>query len=188
MPAGDLAGHAANLRAVERGKRDHAVMRAHAPGRAELGTRGRDHEQRRLRAALGERVDEVERGRVGPVQILDGEDDRLRPCAREKPGRHRRQLPAAQFLGRKLGARSGGSGISTSGASRGACLAGVELHLRERALEVREPPLGGRLGAAEALPSPFGDRVERRVLQELRGGPFDPGVRRLARASRETPR
>ena len=59
-------------------------------------------EQRRLRAALGERAHEIERGRVGPVQVLEGEHDRLRPRARQNPGRHRRQLPAPQFLRREF--------------------------------------------------------------------------------------
>ena len=36
------------------------------------------------------------------MQILEGEHRRLRPRARHNPGRHRRQLPAAQFLGRQL--------------------------------------------------------------------------------------
>ena len=30
---------------------------------------------------------------------------------------------------------------------------------------------------AKPLPVPFGDRVQRRVLQKLRGAPFDPGMR-----------
>ena len=46
-------------------------------------------------------------------------------------------------------------------------------------LEVGETPLVGRVGAAKAQSAPFGERVQGRVLQELRGGPFDPGVRRL---------
>ena len=53
------------------------MVRAHAPWRAELRPRGRDHEQRRLRAALGERLHEIERSRVGPVQVLEGEYERL---------------------------------------------------------------------------------------------------------------
>ena len=73
-----------------------------APGRAELGPCCRDDEQRRLRAAFGERPHEVERRRIGPVQVLEGEHNRLGPRARQKPGRHRRQLPSPQFLGREF--------------------------------------------------------------------------------------
>src|SRR5262249_60431566 len=53
----------------------------------------------------------------------------------------------------------------------------VELDLRQRALELREPSLGGYVRATEPLSSPFGDRMQRRVLQELRAAPFGPGVR-----------
>ena len=102
MPACDLADHAAHLRAVERRERNDAVVRAHGPGRSEFRPRGGDDQQRGLRAALGERAQEIERGRIGPVQILEGEHHRLRPRARQNPGRHRRQLPAPQFLGREL--------------------------------------------------------------------------------------
>ena len=41
--------------------------------------------QRRLRAALGERAHEVERGRVGPVQILESEHDRLATARPPEP-------------------------------------------------------------------------------------------------------
>ncbi len=36
------------------------------------------------------------------MQILEGDDGRLRPRARQNPGSHRRQLPSPQFLGREL--------------------------------------------------------------------------------------
>jgi hypothetical protein len=36
------------------------------------------------------------------------------------------------------------------------------------------------IGAAEALTAPFGDRMQRRVLQKLRTAPFDPGVRQVS--------
>ena len=95
---GDLPDHAPDLFPVERGERDDAVMRPHSPGRSELGSRGRNDKQRRLSATFGERVHEIERGRIGPVQVLERQDNRLGPCARENPGRHRRQLSASQLL------------------------------------------------------------------------------------------
>ena len=49
------------------------MVRAQAPVRAELRPRRRDEEQRRLRAALGQRTHEIERSRVGPVQVLEGD-------------------------------------------------------------------------------------------------------------------
>ena len=69
--------------------------------------------------------------------------------------------------------------MSSSGASKGGVLRRIELDLRQRVLQVRQPPLGRHVGAAEALAAPFGDRVQRRVLQKLRAAPFDPGVRRV---------
>jgi len=78
------------------------VVRARAPGWTELCPHGRDYEQRRLRAALGERLHQIERGRVGPVQVLEDQHGRLRTRAREIPRRHRRELPSPQFLGREF--------------------------------------------------------------------------------------
>ena len=51
---------------------------------------------------LGESLHQIERGRIGPVQVLEDEHGRLRARPGEKPRDQRRQLPAAQFLGRKL--------------------------------------------------------------------------------------
>ena len=54
----------------------------------------------------------------------------------------------------------------------------VEADQPQRAFEVGEALLGRRI-RAKSQPAPFGDWMQRRVLQELRGAPFDPGVRRL---------
>ena len=88
VPARDLADHAAHLRAVERRERNDAVVRAHGPGRSEFRPRGGDDQQRGLRAALRERAQEIERGRIGPVQILEG----VPPT-----GAHRRATTACVF-------------------------------------------------------------------------------------------
>ena len=77
-------------------------MRAQLPGRAEFRPRRRDDQQRRLRAALGQRLQHVERGRIGPVQVLEREHQRLGASAGEHPGGERRELAAAQFLGRQF--------------------------------------------------------------------------------------
>ena len=44
-----------------------------------------DDEKRRLGAALRQRPQQIERGRIGPVQVLEGEHDRLRPGAAHLP-------------------------------------------------------------------------------------------------------
>jgi hypothetical protein len=95
----NFADRARDLRAVEGRERDHTVVWAQAPGRAELSARRRDDEERRLGAALSERAHEVERGRVGPVQVLESKRGGLRARAGQNPGDERRQLPAPQFFG-----------------------------------------------------------------------------------------
>ena len=166
--------------AIERRQRDRAVMRAHAPRRPELGPGRRHNEQRRQRAALGNAAQDIERGRIGPMQILERQHDRLNLRARHHPVGQRRQLPAPQFLGRQSRRAFRRQRNVEERREQGDILRRVELDLRQRTLQVGEPPLGGYVGAAEALAAPFGDRMQRRVLQKLRAAPFDPGVRRLA--------
>jgi hypothetical protein len=54
MASGELANHLRNVGAIEGAERDDAVVGAQAPWRSELGPGGRDDEERRLLAALGE--------------------------------------------------------------------------------------------------------------------------------------
>ena len=49
------------------------MVRAQTPRRAEFGACGCDDEQGRLRAAFGEGAQEVERRRVRPVEVFEGE-------------------------------------------------------------------------------------------------------------------
>ena len=135
--------------------------------------------QRRLRAALGESLHQIERGRVGPVQVLERERDRLRSRAGENPRRQRRQLPAPQFLRRELRRALLRQRDVDQRREQGRIFGGVEADQPQRVLEVGEALVGRRI-RAEALAAPFGDRVQRRILQQLRRRPFDPGVRRLA--------
>ena len=71
------------------------------------------------------------------------------------------------------GARPGGNGMSTSGASNGTSSAKSMPMRRDVSVEVREAFLGRRVHA-ETQAAPFGDRVQRRLLQELRGAPTRP--------------
>ena len=120
MTRGEFADHLRDLRAVEWRKRDDAMVRAHAPVRAELRPRRRNKEQRRLRAAFCERAQEIERGRIGPVQVLEGEHDRLRPRARQNLAVIAASCRRRNSSGVNCARRSSGNGTSTSGASRGA--------------------------------------------------------------------
>ena len=73
----------------------------------------------------------------------------------------------------------GGNGASMTGASSGAYSAASSPTEPERRLEFGEALFAIDFGAAEADAAPFRDRVQRGVLQELRGRPLEPGVRRL---------
>jgi len=90
MASGEFADHPRDVGAIEGAERNDTVVRAQAPGRAEFRSRGREDEKRRLRTSLGESLQEIKRGRVGPVQVLEGEHDGLRPRGRENPRGHRR--------------------------------------------------------------------------------------------------
>ena len=176
----DFADHPCDLRAIERRERDHAMVRAHAPRRAEFRPHRRNQKQRRLGAALGQGLHEIERGRVGPVQVLEGEHDRL---ASARPPETRPSsppiaggaIPPAQISPR----RSSGSGTSTSGAMQGRIFGRVQADQPQSVLEIGEALFGGQV-RAEPQAAPFCDRVQRRILQQLRRRPFHPGVRRLA--------
>jgi hypothetical protein len=67
---------------------------------------------------------------------------------------------------------------------QGRVFCGVEPDKPQRVLEIREALLGRGIHT-KALPAPFRDWMKRGILQELRGSPFDPGVRRLRQARME---
>ena len=77
MAGGEFVDHLRDVGAIEGAQRDDDVMGAQAPGRAEFRPPCRDDEERRLRAALGESLHHVERGRIGPVQVLERQRHRL---------------------------------------------------------------------------------------------------------------
>jgi len=56
----DFADHAFNGGTTQGGQRNQAVVRAQAPGRAELGTGRRKEQQWRLRTAVGKGAQQVE--------------------------------------------------------------------------------------------------------------------------------
>jgi hypothetical protein len=177
----ELSNHLRDLHAIEWRQGDHAVVRPHTPGWAELGPRRRDDEQWRLRPALGQRAHEIERSRVGPVQVLEGEHDCLRPRGRQNPCRHRRQLPAAQLLRREFRPPILWQEDIDQRREQRRVFGWVQSDEFQSVLEVGQALFGGQV-RAEALAAPFGDRMQRRVLQQLRRRPFGPGVGRLAKA------
>ena len=182
MTRGELADHLRDVGAIEWAQRDDAVVRAQAPRRSELGPRGREDEHRRLRAALGERLHQIERGRVGPVQVLERERDGLRTRPGEKPRDQRRELPSPELLGRQIGGAARRRRDVDKRRNERRMFGGIETDQLQCVLEIGEALARGRVGVAETLAAPFGDRVQRRILQQLRRREFGPGVRRLAEA------
>jgi hypothetical protein len=87
MASGEFSNHLSDVGAIEGAERNHAVVRAQAPRRTELRPRGREDEERRLSAALGESLHEIEGGRIGPMEVLERNDGRLRSRAGENPCR-----------------------------------------------------------------------------------------------------
>ena len=66
---------------------------------------------------------------------------------------------------------------------QGRIFGGLQADEPQSILEVGEASVSGFV-SAEPRASPFGDWVQRRILQQLRRRPFDKGVRRLRRASK----
>ena len=114
------------------------------------------------------------------MQVLEREHDRLRARARREPTRSAPPIACGAVPPARVSSR----------APRAAeCRPAARAEARTRPGRDRsaEECSQGRPGAArrasraaEPLAAPFGDRVQRRILQQLRRRPFDPGVRRLA--------
>ena len=106
----------------------------------------------------------------------------MRPRGRQNPCRHRRQLPAAQLLWREFRRPILWQEDIDQRREQGRVFGWVQADQTQSILEVGQALFGGQV-RAEALAAPFGDRMQRRILQQLRRRPLDPGVRRLAEAA-----
>ena len=116
------------------------------------------------------------------MQVLEGEHDRLRPRGRQNPRRHCRQLPAAQLLWREFRDAILGQGDIDQGCEQRRVFAWVEADQFQSVLEVGQALIGGQV-RGEALSAPFGDRMQGRILQQLRRRPLGPSMGRLAEAA-----
>ena len=116
------------------------------------------------------------------MQVLEGDHGRLRSRGRQNPGRHRRQLPAPQLLWREFRCPVLWQEDIDQRREQRRVFGWVEADQPQCVLEVGQALFGGQV-RAESLAAPFGDRMQRRVLQQLRRRPLDPGVRRLAEAA-----
>ena len=114
------------------------------------------------------------------MQVLEHEDGRLRARPGESPGDERSQLPSPHFLRRKVEVPIGRQRNVEQWREQGRVLARLDPEQSQSVFQFGKALLGGHIGAAEPQSAPFGDRMEGRVLEELRGAPFDPGMRRLS--------
>ena len=151
------------------------MVRPHAPRGAELRPRRGDDEQRGQRPALGQRAHEIKRSGVGPVQVLESEHNRLRPRGSQNPCGHRRELSAAQLLWRELRWSVLRQEDIDERREQRRVFGWVEADQTQSILEVGQALFGGQV-CAEAQPAPFGDRMQRRILQQLCRRPFGPSV------------
>ena len=145
MARRDFADHPRDLRAVEGASEITLWCERRLQGGRNSGRAVAMMKQRRLRAALGERPHEVERGRVGPVQVLEGERDGCerapaRTQAASAASCRRRNSSGASFAARPCRQRD----VDQRG-EQGRIFGGVEADQPQRALEVGEALLRGSL-------------------------------------------
>src|SRR5271157_3429667 len=112
------------------------------------------------------------------MQVLERDDGGLGPRSRENPGGHCRKLSASKLFRREIRSAGRRERNVHEWCEQRRMFGWVEADQTQSVFEVAEA-LFGRSIKAKPLPAPFGDWVERRVLQKLRGAPFDPGVRRF---------
>ena len=171
--------HLPGVTVVEAIKRNLGVMRAHRPGRVELGPRRTEQHQRRGRCLLDQGLRKLQCGRVDPVEILHRHHRRLHPGQVEDPGRQVGQQPLAPLVGceHQRGVFVRARQVEQLGDERHR-FAKLEPRFFQPALELGQA-LGGTFVAtpAQALLEYLGHGVKRGILGELLAGAFDPQVR-----------
>jgi hypothetical protein len=105
-----------------------------------------------LRAAFGQRAQEVERRWVGPVQVLERDDGGLGPRSRENPGGHCRKLSASKLLRRKISGATWRWRDVDKRRDKGYVFRGVEANQPQGAFQVDEALFGRRVCAKSADP------------------------------------
>src|SRR5271169_2728060 len=100
------------------------------------------------------------------MQVLESKDNRLRPRPSQNPSGHRRQLPSSQFFRREMGRAARRERDVHERCEQRRMFGWVEADQTQRVFEVGEALLGWRI-RTKTEPPPFGDWMERRVLQKL---------------------
>ena len=122
------------------------------------------------------------------MQVLEGEHERLGARAGEHPGDERRELAAAQFLGRKFRNAARRQRRVDHRREQRRIFGGVEPDRAERRLELGEALFAGDFGAAEAGAAPFRDRDAAACSATAARTPTRPRCAASPRAGRGTPR
>src|ERR1700733_1907476 len=112
------------------------------------------------------------------MQVFESEDKRLGPRPPQNPGGHCRQLLSPPLFRREIRGAVRRQRDVNERCEQGRMFGWVETGQTQRAFEVGEALLGWRI-RTKTEPPPFGDWMERRVLQKLRGAPLAPGMRCL---------
>jgi len=102
------------------------------------------------------------------LQVLHHSHYRLGSRPGHDPGDDSVELAAPELLGRKFWPSSLVRRDVEQWRKQRNALARIELQLRKRRFELGKAGVRCDVGASEPQPSPFGERMERRVLQELR--------------------
>ena len=158
-----LTDHLMDLSALERSKRNGAVMRAHAPRRTKLWSRCCYEKERRLSAPLGKGAQEVERGGVGPMQVFESEHDRLRARPGQDPGDERGQLTSPKLLRRKGGLAARRKRNVYKRREQWRVFDRVEADQSQCAFKIGEA-ISSRSVCAKSKSAPFGNRMKWSVL------------------------
>ena len=112
---------------------------------------------------------------VGSAQCRSSNatDGGLGSRPRENPGCHCRKLPSPQLFRRELRGPAWWQRDVNKRRKQRRMFGWVQAEQNQRVFEVGEALLSGSI-QAKPLPAPFGDRVQRRVLQKLRGRSIRP--------------
>jgi hypothetical protein len=96
-----MGGQARDLARGEPAQRERGEMRHHRPGRAKLWARGQHHTEPCTRPLLDEQTQQLQGGRINPMQVFHDHQHRLPPRLRSKPGQQGLQSLLALSLGRQ---------------------------------------------------------------------------------------
>src|SRR4029077_18477925 len=130
------------------------MVRLRSPGRPKFQPSRRQKENGGLRAAIAERMHEIDRRRVEPLQVLEDKNERLVAGARDRPFDDRSQLPATSLLRRKAWQALRRDRDVDQRRNKGSVNHEINLDGDEERFELGKPPLGRDLRTADPRARP----------------------------------